>query len=145
MEVSIYQLFNQSFSKAFPKLLETITARDMKIIVWCKDAENLKKCDDLLWGFEQLSFLPHQVKGDASLLQQSIYITDQVNDNPYAASVVAFFNISLDFSLPGINRAVYMLSPEEAYAAKEIKASLQQKNIPYSFFEQQMDNSWVKK
>lgn len=145
MEVSIYQLSNQPFSKAFPKLLETITGRDMRIMVWCKDAESLKKCDNLLWGFEQLSFLPHQLKGDFCLLPQNIYITDQFTDNPHNASVLAFYDISLDLPSSGFSRAVYMLSPEEAYAAKDIKTSLQQKNIPYSFFEQQADNSWMRR
>jgi len=144
MEVSIYQLAGQAFSKAFPKLLETIAARDMKVLVHCKDADNVKQCDMLLWSFEQLSFLPHQMKGDSYIAPQAIYITDQLHDNPHAGSVVAFYNADAAIEPSGFSRIVYMLSSEEAYLAPALLNKFQQKNIPCSLLTQQANGGWLK-
>lgn len=146
MEVSVYQLAAQPFSKAFPKLLETIIAREMKVVVYCADIENAKQCDMLLWSFEQLSFLPHQMKGDKSIASsQAIYITDEVNDNPYDASVLAFYNVNHELIPSDFARVVYMISPDEAHMVDMIMHKFKQQRITCSLLIQQENGSWRRK
>jgi DNA polymerase IIIc chi subunit len=113
-------------------------------MVLCQDEASTQECDDLLWSFEQLSFLPHQLKGDKCLLPQSIYITDQLADNHNQANVLAFYNPAS--SIPqGFTRVVYMFSNGEEHLSQEMIARLQQSSFPYSYFVQQADGSWAKK
>lgn len=144
MEVSVYQLAGQPFSKAFPKLLETITTRGMKVVVHCSDSKNATQCDMLLWSFEQLSFLPHQMKGDKFSTPQAIYITDQKGDNPYSASVLAFYNFDADMEPSGFDRVAYMLSSEESHLAPALLDKFKKQGITCSLLIQQANGGWAR-
>lgn len=144
MEVSIYKLQSQPFSKAFPRLLETISERNISTVVYCQDESNIKQCDMLLWSFDQTSFLTHSVKGETNILPQKIYITDNHNDNPYLASVLAFYNTSLDIEPSGFSKVVYMLSKEENILATELLNKFLKIGLKCTVFEQNSNGGWTK-
>ena len=70
MEINIYKLNSQPFSKSFPRLLEAISDRGISTLVHCSDEQEVKKCDALLWSYDQLSFLGHSIKGEVHTLPQ---------------------------------------------------------------------------
>lgn len=143
MDVSIYCLYRNNFVKAFPKLLETIVAKKIRVMVYCQDLIAAQKCDVLLYSFEQLSFLPHAMKGDKSLLSQDIYISDEVADNPYQATVlVCYGSEHVMGNLTNFNRIIYVLEPQELPKVGELQKHYQESAIPVKVLMQQPDGAW---
>ncbi len=58
-EVNIYKTSQNNFLKTFTKLIESIVSQNKRIYLLCKNYEEEKKFDNLLWSFSQLSFIPH--------------------------------------------------------------------------------------
>jgi DNA polymerase-3 subunit chi len=143
MEVTVYQLHTQTFGKAFPRLVETIVSKGMRCIIYCYNLESLKQCDNLLWSYDQLSFLPHQTKGDKSLVEQSIYLTDQVTDNPYGATVLVFYNSTGELPITKrYSRTIHMLSPEEVTSAESLMIHYKRQGLACNLLIQQSTGSW---
>lgn len=142
MSVSIYKLANQPFNKAFAKLVEVIVAKGEKLLIYCSKIEFVKQCDQLLWSYEQLSFLPHQMKGDNYLEEQKVYITDGLADNPHNAEVVLFYDTDRILIPKDFRRILYMLSSEESNFVDIISSQCKQKDMPCSLLLQQANGSW---
>ena len=73
-EINIYELTKTPWTKAFPKLVETISSKGNKVVVLCKNSESLQEMDNLLWTFEQLSFLPHVTENDPMIDQTPVLL-----------------------------------------------------------------------
>lgn len=35
--------------------------QDLSVVIWCASADEARQCDDLLWTFEERSFVPHRL------------------------------------------------------------------------------------
>lgn len=76
-EVNIYELTKTPWVKAFPKLVETISSKGNKVSVLCKNPESMQEMDNLLWTFEQLSFLPHVTENDQMIDQTPVLLASK--------------------------------------------------------------------
>jgi DNA polymerase-3 subunit chi len=74
---------HENFAKKFvPKLLEQIISKGNRVLVLCKDSEEMRSLDEFLWLYEQLSFLPHVTQGDEQKEVCPIVLaTEHVNHN----------------------------------------------------------------
>lgn len=91
-EINIYELTKTPWTKAFPKLIETISSKGNKVVVLCKNPENLQEVDSLLWTFEQLSFLPHVTESDPMIDQSPVLLV--ANDKEKAIKFANIFALS---------------------------------------------------
>jgi DNA polymerase III subunit chi len=44
--------------------------QDLRVIVWSENADATRICDDLLWTFNDRSFVPHQISRDAESMDR---------------------------------------------------------------------------
>lgn len=71
----IYTFLPASFTKSLPKLIETVWGKDNRILIHSIDQAQLQELDNLLWSYEQLSFLPHVIDGDSLTAETPIVLT----------------------------------------------------------------------
>lgn len=81
-EINIYKITQNTFSKVFTKVVETAVSQDKRCYVLCKDEEEVKKIDYLLWSYSQLSFIPHGTISDNYHEDQIVLIGCDHHPNP---------------------------------------------------------------
>lgn len=97
-EINIYELTKTPWTKAFPKLVETISSKGNKVVVLCKNSESMQEMDGLLWTFEQLSFLPHVTENDKMIEETPVLLV--ANDNSKAKEFSNIYALS-NLEIPG--------------------------------------------
>ena len=45
--------------------------QNLRVIIWNENAAHAKSCDDMLWTFNDGSFVPHQISGDERVRDRS--------------------------------------------------------------------------
>lgn len=85
-EVWFYHLERQPLDKALPLLLQRALARGWRACVEAGSPERLAALDEALWTYDEASFLPHGVAGEAEAEAQPILLTDRPH-NPNGAAI----------------------------------------------------------
>src|SRR5690348_1449501 len=86
-EVLFYHLERRSLDDALPGLIEKTLERGWKAIVKTESAERAEAIDNLLWTYNERSFLPHAQAGDGEASRQPVLITLE-DGNPNDANVL---------------------------------------------------------
>jgi DNA polymerase IIIc chi subunit len=109
----------ENFYKLFPKFVSEVHHSNLgKIIIYCSSKEEMQYIDNMLWTYEQLSFLPHATEYDAHAEIQPILIMSSVT-----------------FNNPNISSIAIVILPEEEYVAKKVLQSMKlyQDQVDYTF------------
>ena len=85
-EFWFYQLQRRTLEQALPALIELALKRGWRAVVQCRAPERLAAIDDLLWTFDEESFLPHGSQGDGDPALQAVWLTCG-GDNPNGARI----------------------------------------------------------
>ena len=72
--LNIYILQQSLYNSTFPKIILKILENSKKGYILCKNKEEMKQLDNLLWTFSQLSFLPHATEEDDYQEAQSLLL-----------------------------------------------------------------------
>ena len=81
-EVLFYHLERRSLDDVLPGLVEKTLERGWKAIIKTESAERAEAIDNLLWTYNERSFLPHAQAGDGDSTRQPVLITvEDVNPN----------------------------------------------------------------
>ena len=80
-KIDFYHLQNQTLENVLPKLLEKSYQLGKKILVKIGNEERVDFINNLLWTYDEESFLPHGSKKDGHAEMQPIWLTSG-NDNP---------------------------------------------------------------
>jgi DNA polymerase III subunit chi len=81
-EILFYHLTKRNLENVLPRLLEKTLERGQRAIVHTGSVERLKVLDELLWSYDEASFLPHSVVGEPDIDQDPIVLTTEaVNPN----------------------------------------------------------------
>jgi DNA polymerase-3 subunit chi len=81
-ETLFYHLERRALEDVLPKLVETSLERGWRALIRCDSAERAEALDNLLWTYDEASFLPHAQQGDGDPAQQPVLITvEQGNAN----------------------------------------------------------------
>jgi DNA polymerase III subunit chi len=86
-EIGFYHLSTTPLERALPRLLERAYAQGHRIVVRAGSAERVGVLDDLLWRYDEASFLPHGAARDGNPAAQPIWLTDR-DENPNGASML---------------------------------------------------------
>ncbi|MFW0778017.1 MAG: DNA polymerase III subunit chi [Rickettsiales bacterium] len=73
--VQFYHLTTSPLERALPKLLETIISKGFRVAVVAESEERVAQLNQLLWTYDQNSFLPHGSAKDGNEKEQPIYLT----------------------------------------------------------------------
>lgn len=143
-EANIYILQKSLWKKAFPKLLEQVIARNNKVHVFCDNENFMRECDDLLWTFEQLSFLTHATANDPLPLEQPILLSTAENilNN---ANILVVTGAKLPTNTKIFEKVLLMVQEGDKIAREIIKThiiGLESQSIKCNYFRQSPTGSW---
>ncbi|MFZ5618779.1 MAG: DNA polymerase III subunit chi [Pseudomonadota bacterium] len=146
-EVLFYHLERASLEAVLPGLLERTLERGWKAVVRCGSRETVARLDEVLWTYNDESFLPHSASADRAA-DQPIFLTDGVEIPNGADLLFLVDNAAID---PGaVNSFVRCVTifdggDEKAVAAarsfwKDVKAS----GCEATYWKQSVQGRWEK-
>ena len=78
--LTIYEVYDSLYFATVPKIILKILEGNKKIILLCKDYNEVKTFDNLMWTFSQLSFVPHSTENDiCDKNLQDLFITTKLD------------------------------------------------------------------
>lgn len=81
-QVGFYHLTRMPLQRALPKLLEKALSAGHRAVLISASEERLDALNELLWTYEERSWLPHGGPANGHEAEQPIYLTlDEVNPN----------------------------------------------------------------
>ena len=86
-EALFYHLERRSLEEVLPGLVERTLERGWRALIRAESAERAEAVDNLLWTYDDSSFLPHAQAGDGDGARQKVLITVEA-DNPNKADVL---------------------------------------------------------
>jgi DNA polymerase-3 subunit chi len=79
-EVLFYHLERKSLEDVLPGLVELTLQRKWKAVIKCESADRATAIDNLLWTYDEQSFLPHAQLGDGEAAHQPVLIAAEDTD-----------------------------------------------------------------
>jgi DNA polymerase-3 subunit chi len=73
-EVLFYHLERKSLDDVLPGLIEKTLERGWRALIKCESADRAAAIDNLLWTYDEKSFLPHAQLGDGDPARQPVLI-----------------------------------------------------------------------
>jgi DNA polymerase-3 subunit chi len=143
-EANIYTLTKTPWQKAFPKLLEQIVANKNRVHVICDNDNFMADLDELIWTFEQLSFIPHATMKDHNFKQSPILLSTE-EENSNQATILAVTGKKIPGNVKSYEKLIYMYHEEDKLAHETVKnfiGELQKQSIVCNFFKQNGSGSW---
>ncbi|HEV2562678.1 MAG TPA: DNA polymerase III subunit chi [Rhizomicrobium sp.] len=86
-ETLFYHLERRSLDDVLPGLIEKTLERGWRALIRAESAERAEAIDNLLWTYNDQTFLPHAQKGDGDPRAQPVLITTE-DDNSNEANVL---------------------------------------------------------
>lgn len=86
-EIGFYHLSWISLDRSLPKLLERACTQGYRIVVRAASPERVEHLSNILWTYEEASFLPHGSTRDGYSATQPIWLTHH-GENPNGASLL---------------------------------------------------------
>src|SRR3569832_208150 len=74
-ETLFYHLERRAVEDVLPGLIERTLERGWRAAIRCESAERVDAIDNLLWTYDDASFLPHAQAGDGNPARQPVLIT----------------------------------------------------------------------
>ncbi|MGZ5932978.1 MAG: DNA polymerase III subunit chi, partial [Rhizomicrobium sp.] len=86
-EALFYHLERRALDDVLPGLIEKTLERGWRAVIRTESSERADAIDNLLWTYNDQSFLPHAQAGDGNPKRQPVLITVE-EDNPNDANVL---------------------------------------------------------
>ena len=153
MEVWFYHLQRRPLESALPALVARTLANGWTAVIQATSPERLAALDDLLWTYDDQSFVAHGSARDGDGPMQPVWLTLET-DNPNAASV-RFFAEGADVvaalaneSVRPRERAIVMFDgrdEEQVAVARDWWRALKTRAAAVTYWRQNGDGRWEKK
>ncbi len=146
MQVIVYRALSVSHHKVLAKLIETIWLKDNKILIYCEDQSRLAELDNMLWAYEQLSFLPHVLEDDELVRETPIVLSASQKNHNNANILVCLDPQTFEFA-NAFEKVIYVCDSkvldEEGKANSFIK-QLKLDSIEVIEYQQDKSGAWQK-
>lgn len=86
-EVWFYHMTRTPLEEALPALLTKALSRGWRSVVMMRSEERVEAINNLLWTFDDRSFLPHGSKSDGHAGDQPVWLTTE-DENPNGAKAL---------------------------------------------------------
>jgi DNA polymerase III subunit chi len=83
-EIGFYHLISTPLERALPKLIERAWKQGSRLLVRTGSPERVEHLSNILWTYEEASFLPHGSVRDGNAAAQPIWLT-HLDENPNGA------------------------------------------------------------
>ena len=144
-EIFFYKLKNSSIELFLISLIEKSISKKWNSIVLLDNIERMEEINDLLWTFDDTSFIPHGSQSDLNAEKQKVYLTCN-EENPNNSKII--------FSVDGIiikkpddwTRCVYIFNEQNLLVTDELESYKREiKDLEYiqKYFEQDQNGKWV--
>ncbi len=142
----IYNIQHALYNITLPKIIIKIIGLEKKIVLLCKDKDEMNVLDNLLWTFSQLSFIPHSTEeDDFNTDLQDILIVTKLNKSIVnnRSIVILCPELIINKDVNAINE-VFLITAENI-DLKTLKNHILTSNIEersIKLFTQNINNSW---
>src|SRR5215469_18309290 len=99
-DVLFYHLERQSLDEILPSLVERTLARGWRALIRAESSDRAQALDNLLWTFNEESFLPHAQATGEDAARQPVLITAE-EGNPNRADVLFLVGGAMPISWRG--------------------------------------------
>ena len=121
-EIWFYHLERQTLDQVLPNLLERTLERGWRAVVQAGSKERLDAIDNLLWTYDDSSFLPHGTKRDGHPEHQPVFLTQDAS-NPNASHVRFLIEGADLVDGDGYERLVYLFDGADAEALERARTA----------------------
>lgn len=147
-DVWFYHLQNASLAETLPKLVAKARAAGWRVAVRAASEERRDALDDLLWTYEEDSFLPHVTDADADAAHEAVVIQAGEADLNAPDAVLLVDNAPLPADLARYTRVILIFDGNDAEAtaaARERWKAVKSAGHQASYWAQDEAGRWVKK
>jgi len=124
-EALFYHLERRTLEDVLPGLVERTLERGWRALIRTDSAERAEAIDNLLWTYDEASFLPHAQAGDGDSARQKVLVTVE-DANLNSANVLFLVGGATPQSWGGLSdltRVVLMFDGRDATALSAARAS----------------------
>jgi DNA polymerase III subunit chi len=149
-EVWFYHLDRWPLDRALPALLEKSVQRGWKAVVQASSPERVDALDQVLWTYDEASFLAHGTMRDGDAALQPIILTTGI-ENPNAAAIrfmVDGTDVLSALGAASYERVVLMFDgndEEERLGARRQWTDLKKAGHSVAYWQQSEDGRWEKR
>ena len=145
-EIGFYHLRTTPLERALPNILERALAAGHRVVVMAGSRERVEHLDDLLWTYNDASFLPHGSAREGLAERQPVWLT-AADENPNRASMLVLVDGATSARLQDYARCCDIFDGNDAAAVdaarrrwKEAKAAGHQ-----LVYWEQVEGRWEKR
>ncbi len=147
-EVLFYHLTATPLERSLPDILSRALQRDWRVVVRAGSDAQLAAVDDMLWCYDDASFLPHGTAALGHADQQPIYLTTDA-ENPAQATVLMLVEgARIDpVEVSSFERTCLMFNgnaPDALEAARADWITVRDAGLPGKYWAQ-VEGKWVEK
>ncbi|MBB3770283.1 DNA polymerase-3 subunit chi [Angulomicrobium tetraedrale] len=143
-EVFFYHLQGRPMEAALPQLLEKCLERGWRCVVQAASPERVDALDQLLWSFDEASFLPHGTDRQPDPARQPILLTTS-DSNPNAAAVRFLVEGAVLEGFAGYIRVIHLFDgadPDELDRARAQWRVAKSGGHAVAYWQQSPDGRW---
>ncbi len=116
-EIGFYHLKTTPLERALPQLLERALKGGYRILLRAGSSERVEHLNQLLWTYDDASFLPHGSARDGHVDRQPIFLT-AAEGNPNAATMLVLVDGARPAGLGDFKRVCDMFDGNDAAAVE---------------------------
>lgn len=141
-----YKLSSMERAKGICKLIQTIHNKGTRLTLLCADPATMEGLDNMLWSFEQLSFIPH-LRYDEPNAEQTPIVISPNPTNINKSEALVLFDIKLDTINVAFDKIICMYegnNEEQTHQYELLLEKLKSSNININQYAQNSTGSWDK-
>jgi len=146
-EVWFYHLQRQTLEAALPALLEKALAAGKRAVVMLGSAERVEALDNLLWTYDDRSFLPHGSAADGFASEQPVWLT-AADENPNGAQILVLADGARSAQLGAFERCLELFDgndPAAVSAARLRWQAYKEAGHIVAYWQQDARGKWERK
>ena len=146
-EIRFYHLTRMPLERALPALLERALAAGMRSVVIAGSEERVEALNQLLWTYEERSFLPPGSKRDGRPERQPVWLTTE-DENPNGATCLVLTDGAVSNRVGEYQRCLDLFDgqdPAAVEAARERWTQWKDAGHQLSYWQQDDSGRWQQK
>jgi DNA polymerase-3 subunit chi len=119
-EIGFYHLKTTPLERALPRLLERAVTDGYRVLVMAGSSERVEHLNQLLWTYDEASFLPHGSTRDGNADRQPIFLTVG-EGNPNGATMLVLVDGAQGTALESYRRVCDMFDGNDETAVEDAR------------------------
>ncbi len=146
VDVNFYHLTRDTLEVALPKLAARAFAGGLRTVIRATDEARVQMLDQLLWTYEDDSFLPHGTPRNGHADLQPVYITSG-SEVPNDARLLMLVDGRLDADIDAFDRCFYLFDGRDeaqVQTARQAWSQLKARDVSLTYWQQATSGKWEK-